>query len=110
LEHTNALLDKYVNILSKSEAVTRLIFDERWEGADQVTCEHFLMNKLSNIAFTRTKRSSSADKRKLKKMRAEKLRYERFLPSGSANVKRGKPKKLGNVRIRKGSTRSVKRE
>jgi len=35
LANTNALLDKYVKILSKSEAVTRLIFDERWEGAEQ---------------------------------------------------------------------------
>ncbi|KAH7913685.1 hypothetical protein BJ138DRAFT_1133925 [Hygrophoropsis aurantiaca] len=34
LSQTNSLLDKYVNILTKSEAVTRLIFDERWEGAE----------------------------------------------------------------------------
>ncbi|KAI0066161.1 hypothetical protein BV25DRAFT_1821045 [Artomyces pyxidatus] len=34
LEQTNALLDKYVAILSKSELVTRLIFDERWQGAE----------------------------------------------------------------------------
>ncbi|THH17714.1 hypothetical protein EW146_g3139 [Bondarzewia mesenterica] len=35
LEQTNALLDKYVNILIKSEAVTRLVFDERWAGAEE---------------------------------------------------------------------------
>ncbi|KAM5535589.1 hypothetical protein V8D89_010756 [Ganoderma adspersum] len=34
LGHTNALLDKYVRILSKSEKVTKLILDERWQGAD----------------------------------------------------------------------------
>ncbi|KAI0703348.1 hypothetical protein C8T65DRAFT_258483 [Cerioporus squamosus] len=34
LEHTNALLDKYVRILSKSEKITKLILDERWQGAD----------------------------------------------------------------------------
>ncbi|KAH9998489.1 hypothetical protein BJV74DRAFT_725522, partial [Russula compacta] len=34
LEQTDALLNKYVNILSKSEQVTRLIFDERWMGAE----------------------------------------------------------------------------
>lgn len=33
-EQTDALLNKYINILGKSEAVARLIFDERWEGAD----------------------------------------------------------------------------
>lgn len=36
LADTDALLNKYINILGKSEAVTRLIFDERWEGAEQV--------------------------------------------------------------------------
>lgn len=36
LEQTDALLNKYSNILDKSEAVTRLIFDERWEGAEVV--------------------------------------------------------------------------
>lgn len=34
LAQTDALLDKYANMLSKSEGVTRLIFDERWEGAE----------------------------------------------------------------------------
>ncbi|KIJ67803.1 hypothetical protein HYDPIDRAFT_25273 [Hydnomerulius pinastri MD-312] len=34
LSHTDALLDKYANMLAKSEGVTRLIFDERWEGAE----------------------------------------------------------------------------
>ncbi|TFK86627.1 hypothetical protein K466DRAFT_576286 [Polyporus arcularius HHB13444] len=34
LEHTNALLDKYVRMLSKSEKITKLILDERWQGAD----------------------------------------------------------------------------
>ncbi|KAI8993086.1 hypothetical protein BD414DRAFT_514129 [Trametes punicea] len=34
LQHTNALLDKYVRILDKSEKITKLILDERWQGAD----------------------------------------------------------------------------
>ncbi|KAH9978703.1 hypothetical protein BGW80DRAFT_690546 [Lactifluus volemus] len=34
LEQTDALLNKYINILSKSEQATRLIFDERWMGAE----------------------------------------------------------------------------
>ena len=36
LEQTDALLNKYINILSKSEQVSRLIFDERWMGAEAV--------------------------------------------------------------------------
>lgn len=37
LQHTNALLDKYVRILSTSEKVAKLVLDERWEGADAVS-------------------------------------------------------------------------
>lgn len=36
LGQTNALLDKYVRILSKSEKITKLILDERWQGAEAV--------------------------------------------------------------------------
>jgi hypothetical protein len=36
LEQTDALLNKYINILSKTEQVARLIFDERWMGAEAV--------------------------------------------------------------------------
>jgi len=34
LEQTDALLDKYVTILSRSEDYSRLIFDEKWKGAE----------------------------------------------------------------------------
>ncbi|KAJ7084418.1 hypothetical protein B0H15DRAFT_849116 [Mycena belliarum] len=34
LEQTEALLNKYVGILSGSEQVARLIFDEQWQGGD----------------------------------------------------------------------------
>lgn len=37
LAQTDALLDKYVNMLGKSEAVAKLIFDEQWEGAEAVS-------------------------------------------------------------------------
>ena len=37
LSQTDVLLDKYANMLAKSETVTRLIFDERWGGADAVS-------------------------------------------------------------------------
>ena len=36
LEHTNALLNKYVRILSRSEKITKLMLDEEWQGADAV--------------------------------------------------------------------------
>ena len=42
LAQTDALLNKYVNMLGKSEAVAKLIFDERWEGAEAVSCSLLL--------------------------------------------------------------------
>ena len=39
LEQTDALLTKYVNILSRSEQTARLILDEKWMGADDVSCK-----------------------------------------------------------------------
>ncbi|KAJ4497104.1 hypothetical protein C8R41DRAFT_227011 [Lentinula lateritia] len=35
LSQTEALLNKYMMILAKSEEISRLIFDEDWEGAEQ---------------------------------------------------------------------------
>ncbi|KAJ3814565.1 hypothetical protein F5876DRAFT_86356 [Lentinula aff. lateritia] len=35
LSQTEALLNKYMMILAKSEEISRLIFDEKWEGAEQ---------------------------------------------------------------------------
>ncbi|KAG6897895.1 hypothetical protein C0992_009379 [Termitomyces sp. T32_za158] len=34
LEQTDALLNKYISILSKSEEFTHFIFDQQWQGAD----------------------------------------------------------------------------
>lgn len=45
LAQTDALLDKYVNMLGKSEAVAKLIFDEQWEGAEavsRISFNHFI--------------------------------------------------------------------
>ncbi|KAG6375376.1 hypothetical protein JVT61DRAFT_2931 [Boletus reticuloceps] len=45
LSQTDALLDKYANMLAKSETVTRLIFDERWGGADADADEELLVKE-----------------------------------------------------------------
>jgi hypothetical protein len=47
LEHTDALLNKYVSILSKSEEFARLILDEQWQGAEAVSLNNHSMWKLS---------------------------------------------------------------
>ncbi|KAF7428667.1 hypothetical protein PC9H_007896 [Pleurotus ostreatus] len=35
LEQTDALLNQYAHVLSKSEDISRLIFDEEWQGAEE---------------------------------------------------------------------------
>ncbi|KAH9949592.1 DASH complex subunit Duo1-domain-containing protein [Amylocystis lapponica] len=52
LEHTNALLDKYVKILSQSENITRLIMDERWQGAE---ADEEVMSASTRRRFVRKK-------------------------------------------------------
>lgn len=44
LENTHGLLDKYVNLLTKSESVTRLIVDRRWQGAEIVRKSTRILN------------------------------------------------------------------
>ena len=36
LKDTNALLDLYIGMLDRSDAVTKLILDEKWQGASAV--------------------------------------------------------------------------
>jgi len=40
LKDTNALLDRYIGMLDRSEAVTKLILDEKWQGSS-VVCPPF---------------------------------------------------------------------
>lgn len=112
LAQTDALLNKYANMLSKSETVTRLIFDERWGGADAVSifalqdgvsCEHAGRNhatceNVTKLSFIRTRNFLSKSKRKPlngpdlnergKKRHVKKLR----------NAHAGKPRRQRSVR------------
>lgn len=71
LVQTDGLLDKYANMLAKSESVTRLIFDEQWEGAEAVGIDFYFSGKIGmNIPLcsgrgccsTRTRRGRRASK------------------------------------------------
>ncbi|KAI6166130.1 hypothetical protein EDD17DRAFT_123543 [Pisolithus thermaeus] len=64
LAQTDALLDKYANMLSKSEGVTRLIFDERWEGAE------------ADEDTIARERAEALERARLEQERAEALRRE----------------------------------
>lgn len=65
LAQTDALLDKYVNMLGKSEAVAKLIFDEQWEGAE---ADEVLLQK---------ERQAALEQARLEKERLEREEAER---------------------------------
>ena len=51
LLNTNAFLDRYTRLLSKSEAITRVLFDEEFTGAEDVrpNTQSFIASFLSLI-------------------------------------------------------------
>ncbi|CCM01150.1 uncharacterized protein FIBRA_03198 [Fibroporia radiculosa] len=79
LENTNTLLDKYVNLLTKSENVARLIMDKRWQGAE-VDEEILEREQLEAIARARREEEERvlAEQRERERLeREEKERKER---------------------------------
>ncbi|KAF7973696.1 hypothetical protein HWV62_14366 [Athelia sp. TMB] len=79
LADTDALLNKYINILDKSEAVTRLIFDERWEGAeqDEEILEREYSQKIERQKREEAERAAAAKREKERLEREEKEEKER---------------------------------
>ncbi len=76
LEQTDALLNQYINILSKTEQVSRLVFDERWMGAEAVrlwllvsifaffeTCFFFLLFRLFRTRRNSRRRNACGKRR-----------------------------------------------
>lgn len=52
IEQTTQLLNKYETILAKSENVTRLILDERWQGAEAVCPFHCTISYTPYVLLT----------------------------------------------------------
>ncbi|EJD03332.1 uncharacterized protein FOMMEDRAFT_20453 [Fomitiporia mediterranea MF3/22] len=76
LKETNALLDKYVDILAKSESATKLIFDERWHGAED---DEASLQRLEREAAEKARRAAEerANAEQREKERREKEQRER---------------------------------
>lgn len=84
LENTNDLLDKYINILSKSETAARLIFDERWEGAERVRTsrtsfklEQYLIHLQDEMIIEREEKEAAEQTRREAQERALAAQRER---------------------------------
>ncbi|KAI5120301.1 hypothetical protein M0805_005805 [Coniferiporia weirii] len=85
LKQTNALLDKYINLLAKSEAVTRLIFDERWHGADD---DEAAIEKAEREAEEKIRREAE------ERARAERLEKERIEREESERQERAERERI----------------
>ncbi|KAH9065348.1 hypothetical protein EDB87DRAFT_1574516 [Lactarius vividus] len=112
LEQTDALLNKYINILSKSERVTQLIFDERWTGAE--TDEALLEEE---IRAQEEKQRREEEERRLaaqrEKERREKEELERALRDEAERLERERrdkmaPRSTSGVRGVRGTRASMR--
>lgn len=110
LAETDALLNKYVGILSKTEDIAKLIFDEDWYGADAVRPLHVQRAKGFKLGcfYCRTRRSwkNSAGNKQGKRPRLlvsanslpkEKQSAARERRENSSSVRRGRGWRLRNV-------------
>lgn len=98
---TDALLNKYINILSKSEEFSRLIFDEKWYGAEAVRI-FMQSNFLTNSSSIRTSKNWSDKNTSRKSERAEQLRKRRVENVKNKSVSNGRRRCKGGERKERG--------
>ncbi|KAF5385831.1 hypothetical protein D9615_002246 [Tricholomella constricta] len=119
LEQTDALLNKYIGILSKSEEFTRLIFDEQWQGADadeealqreRLAAQERTRRETEERAFAaqreeeRRQREEQERIEQEEKERIERERKERMAARGGIRGVRGTKASMRGVR---GTTRTA---
>lgn len=89
-------MNKYVDILSKSEEYSRLIFDEEWEGSVEVRVDiPFPYHCLNS---TRMIRYSSVNTKKRLQMLEEKQKNELWLNRERKSVRKERQKRGWNVK------------
>lgn len=94
LEETDALLNRYINILSKSERVRQLIFDERWMGAeaDEASLEAEIRAQEEKRRREEEERMLAAQKEQERREREE---LERAMRDEAERLEREKREKMG---------------
>jgi len=112
LEESDALLNRYINILSKSERVRQLIFDERWMGAE---ADEALLEE--EIRAQEEKRRREDEERMLaaqrEQERREKEELERAMRDEAERLEREKrdkmvPRSTSGVRGVRGTRASMR--
>ncbi|PAV19023.1 hypothetical protein PNOK_0586700 [Pyrrhoderma noxium] len=106
LKQTNALLNKYIDILAKSESATRMIFDERWHGADD---DEATLDRLQQEAAEKARREAEerAEAERKEKERLEREERERLLKEEKDRAEAEKRERLA-IRAGYGSVRGVR--
>lgn len=111
LEQTNALLDKYVDILAASEKVTRLMFDERWGGgeADETIIENEELQKREKRRQEEERQAILARQEQERKELVEQERLKEQTKEQSDRQKKGKleSKSTSGVRGVRGTRASI---
>ncbi|CAA7261608.1 unnamed protein product [Cyclocybe aegerita] len=112
LEQTDALLNKYINILSLSEDFSRLIFDERWQGAEADETA-FEQEQLVAKEAARREAEDRALREQQEKIRLEKEKEERLRREEKERLEREKSERairgsIRGVRGTRASTRGVR--
>jgi len=97
LAQTNALLDKYVSLLVRSEQTTKLIFDERWWGAE---------DDESTLAEERRHAEEKARKEAEERARAEQAERERLAKEEAARLEREERERVEAARREKLAARA----
>ncbi|KAF4599861.1 hypothetical protein EYR40_006965 [Pleurotus pulmonarius] len=118
LEQTDALLNQYAHVLSKSEDISRLIFDEEWQGAEEdetaleqerIAAEEKARLEAQERALARKREQERLEREEQERLaqeekeRIDRERSQRHPPRGGVTGVRGTRASMRGVR---GSTRA----
>ncbi|GLB37438.1 putative DASH complex subunit Duo1 [Lyophyllum shimeji] len=110
LEHTDALLNKYIAILAKSEQFARLIFDEQWQGAeaDEEVLERERIEARDKARREAEERALAAQREEERRQREEQQRIEQEERERIERETREKAAARGGVRGVRGTRASMR--
>ncbi|KAF7376174.1 Sphingosine-1-phosphate phosphatase [Mycena sanguinolenta] len=110
LEQTEALLNRYVGILSGSEEFARLIFDEQWQGAeaDEITIAHEQREAEEKARKLEAERAAAAQREKERLQREELERAEQREKEKAEREKTERATARGGVRGVRGTRASMR--
>ncbi|KAJ7703161.1 hypothetical protein B0H17DRAFT_1041993 [Mycena rosella] len=110
LEQTEALLNKYVSILSGSEEFARLIFDDQWQGAeaDEMLVAQEQREAEEKARHLKAERAAAAQREQERLEREERERTDQLLREQTEKDKKERTVARGGVRGVRGTRASMR--